>query len=248
MSTFSRACRASTFVVALLVMPCNAAADDAVSSSVPFRVAALADIAAPDHAFGRLRAAQGSLRGKWHAVENEIERESVTLASCRAAPDECASPAARRFLAIVDAARAYRGRALIGQINRAINLSIRPASDLAHHGRADVWTTPLATLAAGRGDCEDYAIAKLVALREAGMNDGDLRLLVVHDPMTHDDHAVAAARLDGRWLLLDNRRFTLIDIVDTKYVPLFALQTEKVRLIAADSTAATGVGMVPVLM
>lgn len=253
MSAFVRACRASLFTILLVTLSCNAAADDVFPPAPPFRIAVLADPATPHHAlagqfpFAGFRVAQGSLLAKWRAVEDEIERESRTLADCRAAPDQC-SPAVRHFVAIVDAARARTGRALIGEINRAINLFIRPAADMVRHGSADVWTTPLATLAAGRGDCEDYAIAKLAALREAGIPDNDLRLLIVRDPATRDDHAVAAARLDGRWLLLDNRRFTLIDVVDTKYVPLFVLQTEKIRHFAADSIAVTGVGAVPVLM
>jgi predicted transglutaminase-like cysteine proteinase len=36
-------------------------------------------------------------------------------------------------------------------------------------------------LAAGTGDREDYAIAKYVALREAGLDNEDLRLLIVRD-------------------------------------------------------------------
>ena len=86
----------------------------------------------------------------------------------------CVSPAALKFLDIVDAARLREGRARLGEINRAINLAIRPISDLAQHGQIDVWTSPLATLARGGGDCEDYAIAKFVALRRAGIAPDDL--------------------------------------------------------------------------
>src|ERR1700730_6701294 len=38
------------------------------------------------------------------------------------------------------------------------------------------------TLDTGAGDCEDYAILKYVALREAGMSCNDLRILVVRYP------------------------------------------------------------------
>ena len=82
----------------------------------------------------------------------------------RAIRDRCASPAALKFLAIVDAARLREGRARLGEVNRAINLAIRPVSDLAQYGQVDVWSSPLATLTRGGGDCEDYAIAKFVAL------------------------------------------------------------------------------------
>ena len=42
------------------------------------------------------------------------------------------------------------------------------SSDFTQHGEADRWSAPLATFATAKGDCEDYAIAKYVALREAG--------------------------------------------------------------------------------
>jgi predicted transglutaminase-like cysteine proteinase len=42
-------------------------------------------------------------------------------------------------------------------------------SDLAQYGVTELWASPLTTFAAGAGDCEDYAIAKYVALRQAGM-------------------------------------------------------------------------------
>src|SRR5205814_2600424 len=132
----------------------------------------------------------GGLHEKWLGVERKLDDERVQLALCDGDRDHCASPAALQFLAIVDVAREHDGRARLGEINRAINLSIRPMSDLAQYGVPDLWTSPLATLAAGAGDCEDYAIAKYVALREAGLGDRDLRLLVVRDRKLREDHAV----------------------------------------------------------
>ena len=71
---------------------------------------------------------------------------------------------------------------------------IRPMSDLAQWGVADRWSAPLATLTSGRGDCEDYAIAKYVALIEAGFAEDDVRLVIVRDIAIGEDHAIVAAR------------------------------------------------------
>ncbi|MES1155110.1 MAG: transglutaminase-like cysteine peptidase, partial [Pseudorhodoplanes sp.] len=89
-----------------------------------------------------------------------------------------------------------------------------------------------------RGDCEDYAIAKFVALREAGVADEDLRLLVVRDASLDEYHAVVAARSEDRWLILDNRRMTLMDTVYSSYSPLFALRHEEQAAVVAASSAA----------
>ncbi len=90
------------------------------------------------------------------------------------------------FPTIVDTARVHEGRARIGHINRAVNLAIRPISDLRRFGVADEWAPPLGTLQAGAGDCEDYAILKLQALREAGFAAADLKLVIVRDSSTAD--------------------------------------------------------------
>src|SRR6478736_4925379 len=111
----------------------------------------------------------GGLREKWLGVERKLDDERVQLALCDGDRDRCASPAALQFLAIVDNAKAREGRARLGEINRAINLAIHPMSDLAQYGQIDVWSSPLVTFTSGTGDCEDYAIAKFVALRQAGI-------------------------------------------------------------------------------
>jgi predicted transglutaminase-like cysteine proteinase len=166
----------------------------------------------------------GALREKWLGVERKLDDERVQLALCEGDPDRCASPAALQFLAIVDNAKAREGRARLGEINRAINLAIRPMSDLAQYGEIDVWSSPLVTFAHGAGDCEDYAIAKFVALRQAGVSPEDLRIVIMRDTIRGEDHAVAAARLDGHWLTLDNRRMAMVEDVSVRnYRPLFVI-------------------------
>jgi predicted transglutaminase-like cysteine proteinase len=166
----------------------------------------------------------GGLHDKWIGVQRRLDDEMVQLALCEGDRDGCVSPAALKFLDIIDIARLRDGRARLGEINRAINLSIRAMSDLAQHGQIDVWSSPLATLERGGGDCEDYAIAKFVALRRAGIAPDDLRIVIMHDTIQGEDHAVAAARLDGRWLTLDNRRMAMVWDSDVRnYRPTFVI-------------------------
>jgi predicted transglutaminase-like cysteine proteinase len=166
----------------------------------------------------------GGLYDKWQGVQRRLEDELVQLALCEGDPDRCASPAALKFLAIVDAGRLRQGRARLGEINRAINLAIHPVSDLAQYGEIDVWSSPLVTFTNGTGDCEDYAIAKFVALRQAGISPEDLRIVIMRDTIRGEDHAVAAARLDGHWLTLDNRRMAMVEDADVRnYRPLFVI-------------------------
>jgi predicted transglutaminase-like cysteine proteinase len=166
----------------------------------------------------------GGLREKWLGVERKLDDERVQLALCDGDRARCVSPAALQFLAIVDNARAREGRARLGEVNRAINLAIRPMSDMAQYGQIDVWSSPLDTFATGAGDCEDYAIAKFVALRMAGVSPDDLRIVVMRDTIRGEDHAVAMARLDDHWLMLDNRRLAMVEDADVRnYRPLFVI-------------------------
>jgi predicted transglutaminase-like cysteine proteinase len=153
----------------------------------------------------------GDFREKWRAVERQLDDERVQLAHCDGDRDRCVSPAALQLLAIVDNARTREGRARIGEINRAINLAIRPMSDLAQHGAVDVWSSPLATFTSHAGDCEDYAIAKFAALRLAGVSLDDVRVVIMRDTKHGEGHAVVAARLDGHWLILDNRHMAMVE-------------------------------------
>jgi predicted transglutaminase-like cysteine proteinase len=166
----------------------------------------------------------GGLRQKWLGVQRRLDDERVQLGLCDGDREGCVSPAALQFLAIIDAAKLREGRARLGEINRALNLAIRPVSDLMQYGEIDVWTSPLATLTRGGGDCEDYAIAKFVALQLAGIAPDDLRIVVMHDTIHGEDHAVAAARLDGHWLTLDNRRMAMVEDSDVRnYRPTFVI-------------------------
>jgi len=180
------------------------------------------------------RAPEGLLWVKWRGVEAEMDAEAKLIAACREAPDDCKSPAATRFLAIVAEAKAQTGQARIGTVNRAINGAIRYVSDMAQHGVADKWTAPLATLGSGQGDCEDYAIAKYAALRELGIATDDLRLVLVRDRAAGQDHAVLAVRQGGRWIVLDNRNLAMAESADlSHFTPLFAIDHQGVKLFAA---------------
>jgi predicted transglutaminase-like cysteine proteinase len=166
----------------------------------------------------------GTLNDRWLKLARQLDDDRVQIALCDGDREGCVSAAALRFLAIVDQARAREGRARVGEINRAINLAIRPTSDLAQYGEDDVWSPPLATFDRGAGDCEDYAIAKYMALRQAGVAAHDLRIVILRDTRRREDHAIAAIRLDGHWLMLDNQRMAMVEDTDAQNVrPLFVI-------------------------
>jgi predicted transglutaminase-like cysteine proteinase len=171
------------------------------------------------------------ISAKWADLQSRIQSEQETLAACRAGSTNCPA-AARRFLQIVELGRQRQGRARLAEINRAVNFSIRPVSDWAQYGVADFWSSPLVTLSAGAGDCEDYAIVKYVALREAGIAPEDLRFLIVYYPRRRTNHAVVAVHLGEEWLILDNSTLIMANANDAKhYRPLFVLDHRSVDVV-----------------
>ncbi|MGZ7132397.1 MAG: hypothetical protein ACXVH6_03335 [Halobacteriota archaeon] len=108
----------------------------------------------------------GSLWIVWRQLESELLLDELIVAQCRANLETCTSPAALRFIAIVNEARQYEGDARIAHINRAINLAIRWKEG------DEKWSSPLAALASGVGDCKSYAVTKYAALGDVGIGGG----------------------------------------------------------------------------
>lgn len=179
----------------------------------------------------------GDISLKWRELQSRIDVDMEVVASCRLHTNTC-TQATHRFLSIVELGKAPDGRRRLGWINRAVNLSIRPMSDWAQYGYADVWASPLQTLGSGAGDCEDYAILKYAILRELGFSTDDLRLVIVQDSKLQMEHAVVAVRSEGKWAILDNRTMAILNPEQTQdYRALFALDWQNDRPI---KTAALG--------
>jgi predicted transglutaminase-like cysteine proteinase len=175
------------------------------------------------------KVSDGPILSRWVELEERLREENDTLANCDEEMSSCPR-AAKLFLALVSEGNADRGLTRIGILNRAINTAIRPTSDLAQWGVPDRWSTPLETFLTSRGDCEDYAIAKYVALIRVGLRREDVRLVIVREDLSNQDHALVAARFNDEWIILDNRRLTLArDISLHGTSPLFVLDHMGVR-------------------
>jgi predicted transglutaminase-like cysteine proteinase len=86
------------------------------------------------------------------------------------------------------------------RINKLVNDSVVPMTDLEHHGVAEKWSYP----DDGYGDCEDYVLLKRRMLMDAGWPRGALLVTVVRD-QNGDGHAVLTVSTDKGDLILDNQ-------------------------------------------
>lgn len=114
-------------------------------------------------------------------------------------------------------AASLRGQDILARldaVNSYVNGRVRFTDDRVQFGVADRWMTPAETLSRGRGDCEDFALAKRALLRAAGVADDDLYLVVLKDLSRRADHAVLVVRAAGRFLVLDNGTNRIVDSED----------------------------------
>jgi len=98
--------------------------------------------------------------------------------------------------------------------------------DLDNYGLEDYWAVPREFLASG-GDCEDYAITKLLSLRWLGYDPDDLRLVIVQDLNLRIPHAVLAVASGDEVYILDNQVQPVLrqrDVVH--YAPVFSLNEQ----------------------
>ncbi len=112
-------------------------------------------------------------------------------------------------------------RARLEAVNAYVNARVAFTDDIQQFGAADRWSAANETLSRGRGDCEDYALAKLAMLRRAGFADRDLYFVVLKDLARRADHAVLVVRSGGRFLVLDNGTDKLLDSAEIRdYRPI----------------------------
>ena len=159
---------------------------------------------------------------KWQRVLSQIDRERATYQACARGSKTCPSRAAVAWQSVV---RTHAGRPSIEQlqaVNRFLN-DWRYKADDQNYGRRDYWATPLEFLRRS-GDCEDYAIAKYVTLRQLGFAPEQLRVVVVRDVVRDLAHAVLAVYLDDEVYILDNlTKAVLPQERITHYVPYYSI-------------------------
>ncbi len=111
-------------------------------------------------------------------------------------------------------------------VNRSINRGLRYQEDLENYGQLDHWAAPRETMERGRGDCEDYAILKMAALKAAGVPIDDMSVVVVKDKRRNVHHAVLAVLTPkGNFILDSLTDKVLSDQLVHRYEPLYSVGT-----------------------
>jgi predicted transglutaminase-like cysteine proteinase len=154
-------------------------------------------------------AANAGDEGSLYAPVYEAARAPIGWVEfCAANAGECATtPSAPRDIVLT--ATALKD---LVSVNRYVNDTIKPMTDIDHWGTIEKWSYP----DDGYGDCEDYALLKRRLLIRAGWPREALLLTVVRD--RHDEgHAVLTVKTDRGEFILDNQVEEVLPWSETGY-------------------------------
>lgn len=155
---------------------------------------------------------------QWKAALKKVAKERETYASSD-------SKAVRAWQAMIRENSGKRQLDQLKTVNRFIN-QWRYRTDSYNYRKSDYWASP-AEFFRRSGDCEDYAIAKYVTLRQMGFSADQLRLVVVKDLNRNLAHAVLAAYVGGDVYILDNVNSKVRSQAQvTEYAPYYSVNEQ----------------------
>jgi predicted transglutaminase-like cysteine proteinase len=167
-----------------------------VSNSLSAKSRAVLIAALAAGAIDVLPAGAGSER-LTHVRISEITRPPPGwIEFCERQPGDCAggAPVPRDFALTPEAWRD------LVRVNKRVNETIKPLSDLEHSGVVERWSYP----DDGYGDCEDYVLLKRRMLIQSGWPRETLLVTVVRDKKG-EGHAVLTVTTDNGDYVLDNQ-------------------------------------------
>ena len=127
---------------------------------------------------------------------------------CTEHPKECdTNPSAPRDVVLTP--KSWKD---LTRVNKWVNDSIKPVTDLEQWGVVEKWSYP----DTGKGDCEDYVLLKRRMLMQAGWPREALLITVVRDKKG-EGHAVLTVKTDKGDFVLDNQAENVLLWSETGY-------------------------------
>jgi len=150
---------------------------------------------------------------KWTGMFNRFDRQLKSQANLEIVQD---------WQQDINKLQGRSMKAMVSGVNDLVNQK-KYIIDKRNWGKSDYWATPVEFLKRG-GDCEDFAIAKFVALRSLGFPEERLRLAIVQDTKKGIPHAVLVAYTDQGAYILDNQIKSLVNAERKgRYRPIFSI-------------------------
>ncbi len=138
---------------------------------------------------------------KWTGAVEKMKKEAADQAKFKVT--------FAKWLVELDKLKGKDVETQLTEVNKLMNQATY-VTDPDNWGVSDYWASPGEFLAKF-GDCEDYAIAKYMALKYVGFPADNMRVVAVKDQNLKVGHAILAVYHDDRIDLLDNQIKIVVD-------------------------------------
>lgn len=131
----------------------------------------------------------------------------------------------------------------LNRVNQFFNKHLEFKDDMVVWRQQDYWATPIEFLRKGAGDCEDYAIAKYITLREMGVPASQLRITYVKALQLNQAHMVLTwySTPNAIPLVLDNLKDAILPATQRPdLLPVYAFNSEGMWLPQAGGNKRVG--------
>lgn len=151
---------------------------------------------------------------KWTSAVDKMSKERANL--------EQFKTRFKKWLEPLDALKDKDKATQIAEVNKMMNLADY-VQDQTNWGISDYWASP-GEFIAKFGDCEDYAIAKYMALKYIGFPAESMRVVAVKDLNLKVGHAILAVYLEDHVAILDNQIKIVVDSRKIRhYEPVYSI-------------------------
>jgi predicted transglutaminase-like cysteine proteinase len=151
---------------------------------------------------------------KWTSAVDKMAKEHANLEQFKVR--------FHKWLEFIDSLRDKDETTQISEVNKLMNQADY-IQDQTNWGISDYWASPGEFLAKF-GDCEDYAIAKYMALKYLGFPADKMRVVAVKDLNLKVGHAILAVYLDDHIAILDNQIKIVVDSRKIRhYEPVYSI-------------------------
>jgi len=161
---------------------------------------------------------------KWISVLERDLGKNVPRSHCvERSLDQCQI---EKWLSYLDGLRKLEMKQQIERVNAYANKH-KYVLDIMNYGVDDYWAVPGEFLL-NNGDCEDYAIIKMLSLKILGIDAAKLKLVVLQDTNLRIPHAVLSVDVGNDILIMDNQ---IDEVISHKhilhYVPVYAVDDKQ---------------------
>jgi len=161
---------------------------------------------------------------QWLSVLERNIKDSVPEGNCETRHlDRCH---VRNWMAFLKTIRHLKKNEQINRVNLYANQH-EYILDIENYGVEDYWATPREFLY-NNGDCEDFAITKMLSLKMLGFDMRKIKLVVLQDTNLRIPHAVLAVDTGNDTVIMDNQ---VDEVISHKYilhyVPVYAVNEKK---------------------